>query len=105
MDMFTMCSLTVERNNTQKEVPQHTYGDAVGERIYGSYSFITLRLDGGEWSASRPGCALRPGKGHPVPVGQEAGWAPELVWTQRLHEKSVATAGDRTSIVRSSSPL
>jgi hypothetical protein len=25
----------------------------------------------GEWSASRPGRALLPGKGHPVPIGQE----------------------------------
>jgi hypothetical protein len=24
----------------------------------------------------------------PVPIVQEAGWAPELVWTQRLEEKS-----------------
>jgi hypothetical protein len=23
-----------------------------------------------------------------VPIGQEAGWAPELTWTQRLDEKS-----------------
>jgi hypothetical protein len=25
--------------------------------------------------------ALLPGKEPPVPIGQEAGWAPELVWT------------------------
>jgi hypothetical protein len=31
----------------------------------------------------------------PVPIGQEAGWAPEPVWTQRLEEKSFAPAGDR----------
>jgi len=36
-------------------------------------------LDGGEWSASRPGRALPPGKGPPVPIVQEAGWAPEPV--------------------------
>jgi hypothetical protein len=36
----------------------------------------------GEWSASRP-CRALP----PVPIVQEAGWAPELVWTQRLEEK------------------
>jgi hypothetical protein len=29
-----------------------------------------------EWSASRPSCALPPGKGHMVNIGQEAGWAP-----------------------------
>jgi hypothetical protein len=55
---------------------------------YSSYSFSTSALDGGEWSASRPGCALAPGKGPPVPIVQEAGWAPEPVWAQRLKEKS-----------------
>jgi hypothetical protein len=76
----------------------------LGEKRYSSYSFSTLALDGGEWSASRPGRALPPGKGPRVPIVQEAGWAPELVWTQRLEEKSFASAGDRTSIARSSSP-
>jgi hypothetical protein len=51
------------------------------ERRYNSYSFSTSALDGGEWSASRPGRALTPGKGPPVPIVQEAGWAPEPVWT------------------------
>jgi hypothetical protein len=45
-------------------------------------------LDGGEWSVSRPGRSLPPGKGPPVPIVQEAGWVPEPVWTQRLEEKS-----------------
>jgi hypothetical protein len=40
--------------------------------MYSSYSFTTSALYGGEWSASRPGCALPPGKGPPVPAGQEA---------------------------------
>jgi hypothetical protein len=44
-----------------------------------SYSFTTSALDGGEWSESRPGRALPPGKGPPVLIGQEAGWAPEPV--------------------------
>jgi hypothetical protein len=39
--------------------------------------FLTSALDGDEWSASRPGRALSPGKGIPVPIGQEAGWTPE----------------------------
>jgi hypothetical protein len=50
-----------------------------------SYSFTTSALDGGEWSASRPGRALPPEKG---PIIQEAGWAPELVWTEMSEEKS-----------------
>jgi hypothetical protein len=72
-----------------------------GERRYSSYSFLTSALDGGEWSASRPGRALPPGKGQPVPNGQEAGWAPEPVWMQRLEEKSSASVGDRTPVVQS----
>jgi hypothetical protein len=60
----------------------------LGGEEYSSYSFTTSELDGGEWSASRPGRALPP-----VPIVQEAGWAPEPVWTERLQEKSVAPAG------------
>jgi hypothetical protein len=41
------------------------------------------------------------GKEPPVPIGQEAGWALELVWMQRLEEKSSASVGDRTSVVQS----
>jgi hypothetical protein len=41
----------------------------MGERRYSSYSFLTLALDEGEWSASRPGCALHPQKGPPVSIG------------------------------------
>jgi hypothetical protein len=29
-----------------------------------------------------------PGKEPPVPIAQEAGWATQPVWTQRLEEKS-----------------
>jgi hypothetical protein len=43
------------------------------------------------------------GKGPPVRTGQEAGWALEPVWTQSSKEKSLASAGDRTSISLSSS--
>jgi hypothetical protein len=51
-----------------------------------------------------PAALLPPRKGPPVPIVQEAGWAPETVWTQRIEEKSFAPAGDRTPIARSSSP-
>jgi hypothetical protein len=61
--------------------------------MYSSYSFSTSALEGGEWSESRPGRALPLGKGPPVPIGQEAGWAPEPVWTQRLEEKFFALPG------------
>jgi hypothetical protein len=36
----------------------------------------------------------------PAPIGYEAGWAPEPVWTQRLEEKFFAPAGDRAPIVQ-----
>jgi hypothetical protein len=45
--------------------------------------------------------ALTPGQGSPVPTVQEAGWALELVWTQRLEGISFAAAGDRTPVVQS----
>jgi hypothetical protein len=64
--------------------------------MYSSYSLLTSALDGGEWSASHPGRALPP-----VPIVQENGWTPEPVWTQRIEEKFLASAGDRTSIARS----
>jgi hypothetical protein len=55
----------------------------------------------GVWSASLPGRALPPGKKPPVPTGQEAGWAPEPVWTQTIEEKSSASVGDGTPVVQS----
>jgi len=46
------------------------------------YSFtfsLTLALDGGEWLTLPPG-RFTPGK-DPVPIVQEAWWAPGPVWT------------------------
>jgi hypothetical protein len=43
------------------------------------YSFSTSAQGGGGWSAPRPG-RFNPGK-DPVPIVQEAGWAPGTVWT------------------------
>jgi hypothetical protein len=54
---------TTHYSNKGKEVPQHTYAGASGERRYSSYSFTTSALDGGEWSVSRPGRDLPSGKG------------------------------------------
>jgi hypothetical protein len=75
------------QSSKDKEVPQHTYGGAAA-------------LDGGEWSASRPGRALPPGKEPSLPIAQEAGWGPEPVWTQILDEKFFASAENRTWITR-----
>ena len=45
---------------------------------------MTAVLEGGEWSAARPGRTLPPGK-YTVPVVQEAGWAPGPGWTGGKH--------------------
>jgi hypothetical protein len=76
--------------------PTTRYEGAWGERIYGSYSFLTSALDAGEGSASRPNRALPPGKRPPVPIGQQAEWALEPFWTQKSEETSFVCAGDRT---------
>jgi hypothetical protein len=94
--------LGIDRSKVKQSL--YTPWRRLEERRYSSYSFTTSALDGSEWSASRPGRALPPGKGPPVPIVQEAVWAPEPVLTQRLEEKSSAPAGDRTPIARSSSP-
>jgi hypothetical protein len=75
-------------------VPLRSIEAHLGDRSYSPYSFLTSALEGGEWSASRPGRALPPGKEPPVPTVQVAGWAPEPVWMQRLEEKSSASVGD-----------
>jgi hypothetical protein len=62
---------------------------------------LDICIGWGEWSASRPVRALLPGKEPPVPIGEEAGWASEPVWTQRLEEKSFASAGDRNPVIQS----
>jgi hypothetical protein len=47
---------------------------------------------------SRP--RFPPGRGPSIPIVQEAGWASELVWTQKLEEKSFAPARDWTPVVQ-----
>jgi hypothetical protein len=79
-----------------------SHAGAKEEMTYSSYSFLTSALNGGEWSESRPGRALPT-----VPIVQKAGWASKLVWTQRLEEKSFASAGikPRSCIVQSDTIL
>jgi hypothetical protein len=90
---------TVE-NKLKVKQSRYTPWRRLGERRCSSYSFSTAALDGGEWPASRPGRAFTPGERTPVPIVQEAGRAPEPVWTQRLDEKSFAPAGDRSPVVQ-----
>ena len=61
---------------------------------------MTAALEGGEWSAARPGRTLPTGKG-PVPILQEAGWAPGPVWTggnSRPHRDSIPDGPARSSV-------
>jgi hypothetical protein len=62
------------QNKLKLKLSHYSPWRRLGERRYSSYSFFTSALDGGEWSASRPGRALAPGKELPVPSEQEAGW-------------------------------
>jgi hypothetical protein len=61
-----------------KAVPLHAM-EALGGRGIQLLLIHDLGTTWGEWSASRPGRALPPGKGPPVPIVQDAGWAPEPV--------------------------
>jgi hypothetical protein len=96
--------LSGDRSHKGKAVPLHTHKEAQGKRRYSSYSFTTSALDGMSGQRHAPS-TLYP-RGRPTaPIEQEARWAPEPVWTQRLEETLFASAEDRTSITRSPSPL
>jgi hypothetical protein len=66
--------------------------------------FLTLALERGGWLVSRPG-RFTLGKEPPVPIGQEAGWAPEPVWTLWRRENSISLAGNRTPSSQSPVPI
>ena len=60
--------------------------------MYSSTLPSTSALDGGGWLTPRPG-RFTPGK-DPVPIVQEAGWAPGPVWTG---VENLATTGIRSA--------
>jgi hypothetical protein len=53
--------------------PATRHGGPWGERRYNSYSFLISALDGGEWSALRPGRALPRGKDPRYPLYRRLG--------------------------------
>jgi hypothetical protein len=71
-----------------KAVSQHT----MEVQRYSSYSFPTSALDGVSGQCHAQVVLYPPGKDPPVPTLQEAGWTPQPIWTQRLQEKSFASA-------------
>jgi hypothetical protein len=44
------------------KLSHYRHASAKGKKRYNSYSFLTSTLERGEWSASRPGRFLSPGK-------------------------------------------
>jgi len=52
---------------------------------------MTAALEGGEWPAARPD-RFTPGK-DPVPISQEAGWAPGPFTIDKAHKNSLFTGG------------
>ena len=61
---------------------------------------MTAALEGGEWSVSTPRPHFTPGK-DPVPILQDAGWAPGPVWTgekSRPHRDSIPDRPARSSV-------
>jgi hypothetical protein len=59
-----------------------------------SYSLSTSALDGVSGQRHAPAALYPRGKNPPVPIVQEAGWAPEPVWTLKLEEKFFRSAGN-----------
>ena len=62
-----------------KGLPRTGHEGPDGEQMYKLYSSSTSALEVGGWSAPRLG-RFTPRK-DPVPIVQEAGWAPGPVWT------------------------
>jgi hypothetical protein len=57
----------------------------------GQEEYLLLILDLGRWENGQrnaPAALYARGKNPTVPIGQEAGWAPEPVWIRRLEKKS-----------------
>jgi hypothetical protein len=83
--LFTeLASTFTLKLNLSHYTPKGTWG---GEEVL-LLLFLDFGTMWGEWSASRPGCALSPGTEPPLPTIQETGWVPETVWTQRLEKTS-----------------
>jgi len=68
-------------------IKNHAMKKCLGAEVQ-LHAFLTSAQDGGVWSASRHSrFTSGEGKEPPVPFGQEAGRAPEAVWTLWRREK------------------
>jgi hypothetical protein len=70
----------------------------MGEWRYSS-TILDLGTCGGEWSASRS-VQFIPEKMPSVPIGQEARWVLEPIWTLWNKEKFLAPVGNGTQVVQ-----
>jgi hypothetical protein len=64
--------------------------------------FLSSAQDGGKWSGSWPG-RFTPRERvppHAIQIRWDVGWTPQPVWTLWSREKSLASAGNRTSAVQ-----
>jgi hypothetical protein len=90
---------TILRKTKKVKLSHTRHAGDKRERRYSSNSFVTSALDGGEWSASRPGRVLPPGKYSRYPLTRRQG-GPHRRSGHRLEEKSFISAGHRTIIAR-----
>lgn len=87
--------------SVQKVVPVYAI-KAYEEMEVQLHSNLTLTTDGVSGQLHVP-AALPPEKESVVPAKQKAGWAPQPVLTSWVRYKYVATGGNRTTILRTSS--
>jgi hypothetical protein len=64
--------------------------------MYNSYSLLTSAVSGQRHVPA----ARYPQERTPETIGKEAGRVSELVWTERLEEKSFSSARDLTPVVK-----
>jgi hypothetical protein len=67
-EVFTTLMMEAIKKGKKVKLSHYMPWRHMGERRYSSYSFLTSALDGGEWSASRLGRALPPGKNPRYPL-------------------------------------
>jgi hypothetical protein len=78
---------TTNYTNKAKAVPLHAMKVLWGEQVL----LLLIHNVGPRWGwvvSVTPLPRFIPGERTSVPIVQEAGWAPEPVWTQRIEEKS-----------------
>jgi hypothetical protein len=85
----------IDLHKSKVKLLLYCHAGTEGKRSIASTHSWPQHLMGGEWSVSCPGCAL------PLyPLYRKLG-GPQLVWTQRLEERSFASAEEWTPVVQS----